>query len=305
MHRQAEHLIQQEFEQITFFDNGQARLAWEYAHKHKNPFPPSLIITVADHEVDTSWHEQARADGAHIDHVVLPAPDPTAQLDLLYQSAPHIKSVVCVYTAYSKELPPHLARRFEIARKWCDQRGIVFTTAGDYSVGDMMDTYQQVSTSQVDACFFYQDSIAGRTAARLVNDCTTRGIIVCAGGTTYSQIAPLSYGYNLLELREYLSECCLAQITHQDISVPVLPLDAPNLWYSININHALCARYELNTHITGYRRVDTMHERNIAACMNATPRLYDPSSDLHVDATHNSDEENVISFTPTQEVLHD
>ena len=38
-------------------------------------FPPSLIITVADHEVDTSWHERARADGAHIDHVVLPAPD--------------------------------------------------------------------------------------------------------------------------------------------------------------------------------------------------------------------------------------
>jgi hypothetical protein len=192
---------------------------------------------------------------------------------MLYEAAPHIKKVTLFIKENIPNPSPFLAKRLEHVQAFCATHNLELRVVGGPGIIDMYDERKKyISPDQTDACLFYHDLMDGRHASHLIDLCRERGIVLCAGGISFGQIAPICYGVDTLKLREYLVE--IAQtlsrgetpekdeviFTHSEI-------------YAACVNARICKKMDMKTSsFAAQQFVDTLHEKSIGPAMNASER---------------------------------
>lgn len=260
---------------MVYFDDQLAHLVWQEAQNKNISLPPMVVIALKDESIHPEWHTQARAQGLSLTSITIPAINPLAQFHMLHESVRGLKKMMLVVNAIQKSLPDHLSERIALLRAECMRRDIELKVVGGPSFDDMHHVASSLKPGSADAVMFYQDAFCARIGAHLIRRCDELDIPVCAGGMMWAQIAPLCYGVDMLNIREVGYNAIDAYTNPDDAhtqndTIVLSEKDA----YGFSFNQRLCHKHNLRFSQTAqllatFQHYDMMHERNIAACMEA------------------------------------
>lgn len=275
MRKHVKYVSKKNVETMVFFDDRMAHLVWKEVHRTGTKFPPIIIASFEDEIVDEKWHVRARAEGYTVIRIVLPSPDPIVQLDLLYESMESLKTLTVFLKCDPDKMPLFIEKRVEKLRNECTKRGIELKTIGAFSYGELIDIVNELTPESSDAYLCFQDFFCGKVGAYLLQRCLEMGIPVSAGGLSWSQIAPLCYGVDLVEFRKFL--CDVIKRTVGGKHTPeddYFKFENRHDVYRFCFNQLLCEKLGLKFASPLLQQLthqckDIMYERNAAACLQA------------------------------------
>lgn len=274
MEKHIQYLAKRNLHVMVYFDDQLAHLVWQEAMRKQLKLPAMVVIAMEDECVKKPWHNEARNADYRLSHIKIPQINPLIQLELLHEALPLLKKLTLVVNCNPEYAHDHLAARIMLLHEACAKRGIKLTVIGGPSFHEMHQIASSLTPDSADALMFYQDAFCARVGAHLVRRCDELGIPVCAGGMMWAQIAPLCYGVDMLKVRE-IARDFIDNFTNQANSsnnqdITLKTRDA----YGFSFNEALCKKHRLRFSPTAqmlvdFQRYDMMHERNIAACIEA------------------------------------
>lgn len=274
MRKHIKYVSKKNVEAMVFCDDRMAHLVWKEVHRTGTKFPPMIIVSIEDEVVDEEWHNRAREEGYTIARIVLPKPDPIIQLDMLSESMKELKTLTLFLKCKPETAPLFIENRIEVLREECDKRGITLNVIGGFAYGELIDITNELTPASADAYMFFQDFFCGKVGAFLINRCEEMGVPICAGGISWSQIAPLCYGVDLVKLRQYLVAAINRIVRGEHKKEHDYLTFAHNDIYALAMYDRLCKKLKLSfsplaQHMIDLVRRDVMYERNAAACLQA------------------------------------
>lgn len=274
MEKHIEYLAKRLLHVLVFFDDQLAHLVWQEALRKNLKLPAMVVIALEDECMQMPWHKKARTEGFALSHIKIPKIDPLIQFQLLYEGVKKLKKLLLAINCDPAQMPDFLAQRVAILRAECEQHDITLKVVGGFSFEDMHHITASLKPDSADAVMFYQDAFCARVGAHLVRRCDDLGIPVCAGGMMWAQIAPLCYGVDMLKVREVARDYIhnFTQETVPDEHQDIILEERDS--YGFSFNERLCLKHGIRfskamQHLIRYQRYDMMHERNIAACIEA------------------------------------
>lgn len=274
MEKHVEYLAKRLLHVLVFFDDQLAHLVWQEAMKKDLKLRAIVTLALEDECVEKPWHKEASQEGFAISIVRIPKIDPLAQFTLIREGVKDLKKILLVVNCNPENMPKYLADRVSTLQAECKKYDIDLTIAGGFSFEEMHYITSSLKPDTADAAVFYQDAFCARVGANFVRRCDELGIPVCAGGMMWAQIAPMCYGVDMLKVREVARDCIhnFTNETHPDEHQDIT-LERKDS-YGFSFNPRLCHKHGIRFSyamelLLEHQRYDMMHERNVAACIDA------------------------------------